>query len=117
MSKVEYGSATITSTGSKTFVLADDTLQVEKVVLFVTDSSTVGSAGFGDQTINFAGGSAYNDETNTKALQHYRNVSGTKTLIIEGTIPPTSFVNAGEFVLAVTTVAASIQVKFVVFGS
>lgn len=116
MSKVEYGSATFNSTGLKTLVLNDDTLQVQKVVLFVTDSSTVGSAGYGDQTDNFSGGSAYSDETATKAIQHYRNVSGTKTLIIEGTIPANSFATVGEFTLSLTTLSTSTQVKFIAFG-
>lgn len=117
MAKVEYGSLTVTSTGTKIFVLADTTLQVERVVLFVSDSATVASAGYGDTTVNFNGGSAYADENSTYSLTHYRNVSGTKTKIVEATVPTNSFISTGEFRLSVSILSTPTQIKFVVFGS
>lgn len=117
MAKKETVSLTINSTGNKTFVLADSTLQVEKVVLCVSDSSSVASFGYGDETTNFTGGTAYGDENDTYSITHYRNVSGTKTKIIEGVIPSNSFNTVGEFVLNVSTLATPVQVKGIVYGS
>lgn len=114
MSKVEYGQITVVSTGNKIPVLDDSTLEVEKVVLFIGDSSTEVSAGFYDSTCTFTGSAKYQDENNTKALTHYRTIGGVKTKVFECTV---TYLDTGEFGINVTTCTTSTSLKFVVFGS
>ena len=114
MSKVEYGSISLVSTGNKTPTLFDDTLVVEAVVLWVSSSSTESSAGFFDSSKTFTGSSAYSDENNTKAITHYRNIGGTKTKVVEATV---TGLGVGEFDINVSTLSTSTVLNFVVFGS
>lgn len=114
MSKVEYGSTTLISTGSPIIVLNDYTLDIDKLVLFVSSSATEATAGFYDGTVTFTGGSAYGDENATKTITHYRNIGGTKTKVFECTV---SNLDVGEFTLSVTTCTQNTQVKFVAFES
>ena len=113
MAKVEYGSITVLSTGNKVPLLADSSLQVQKVVLFIASSATETSAGFSDLTTTFTGGSAYGDENDTKTISHYRNIGGTKTLVFEGTI---TVMTTGMFTINVSTCTQTTSLKFVVFG-
>lgn len=114
MTKVEYGSITIGSTGNKIPVLDDDTLVVERVVLFIASSSTETSAGYYDTSVTFTGGSAYLDENSSNTITHYRNISGIKTKVFEGIV---TNLDTGEFTVNVTIVTQSTSLKFVVFGS
>lgn len=114
MAKVEYGSITIGSTGYKIPVLTDDTLVVERVVLFIASSSTETSAGYYDSSVTFTGGSAYGDENLSDTITHYRNISGTKTKVFEGVV---TNLDTGEFTVNVTTCTQSTILRFVVFGS
>lgn len=116
MAKVEYGSSTITSSGLNGFTLADSTLQPQRVVFWVTDSSTASSAGFSDLTNKFTANTTYGDVSTSKALTHYRNVSGTKTKIIEFDLPSTSFDYAGEFYINITTLVGTPKLYFAVHG-
>lgn len=114
MTKVEYGQITIVSTGIKTPVLNDDTLVVEDVVVWVSDSATESSAGFSDGSISFTGSSAYGDENDTKLITHYRNIGGTKTKVLEATL---SSLGTGEFDINVSTLTTSTVLRYVVRGS
>lgn len=116
MSKVELGSSTIVSTGTKTLTLNDSSLVPQKIVLFTMDSSTVGGAGYGDTATNFTGDTTYGDVDTVHSLTHYKNVSGVKTKVFEATVPSNAFAVAGEFKLSVTTLSATTKVYFVVFG-
>lgn len=116
MAKVETGSITFSSTGNKIVTLADASLQIQKIVICVSDSTTVASFGYSDGTVNFTGGTAYGDEDDTKTITHYRNVSGTKTKIIEGLISGTGFSSAGEFTINISTLSTPTQIKFTVYG-
>lgn len=112
--KVEYGSITITSTGTDTLVLDDFTLTPTKIVMWVASSATETSAGFSDLTTKFTGGSAYADENLTKALTHYRNISGIKTKVFETDV--TGF-STGEVAINTTTCTQATKVNLVVYGS
>lgn len=114
MSKVEYGSITVLSTGPKTPILTDSTLVVERVVLFISSSSTESSAGYYDSSVTFTGSSAYGDENDTKTITHYRNISGVKTKVFEGIV---TNLDTGEFTVNVSTVTQTTTLRFVVFGS
>lgn len=114
MAKVEYGSALITGTGNTTFVLNDSTLNVSRIVLFVSSSATESSAGYYDSSVIFTGSSAYADENLTKAITHYRNIGGVKTKVLEGTI---GLLDIGEFTVNVTTLSTPTILRFVAFGS
>jgi len=114
MSKVEYGQITVLSTGNKLPILSDSTLSVERVVLFMTNTTGEVAAGYYDSSATFTGSSAYQDENTTKALTYYRNVSGVKTKIFECTVTSLS---VGEFTINVTTCVGSNSLKFVAFGS
>lgn len=114
MAKVEYGAITVLSTGPKTPVLSDFTLDVERVVLFVSSSATEASAGYYDSSVTFTGSSAYNDENMSHTVTHYRNISGVKTKVFECII---TNLDVGEFTFNVTTITQQVQVKFIAFGS
>lgn len=114
MAKLEQGSSTITSTGSKIFVLNDSTLSIEKVTFLISHSSTEVSTGFSDGTVNFTGNVGYGDTSITKSITHYRNISGVKTKTFEGVI---TLLDVGEFTLNVTTCTQNTQVRFVAYGS
>lgn len=114
MSKVEYGSITVLSTGNKIPILNDDTLSIERVVLFVANTTGETSAGYYDSSVTFTGSSAYGDENLTKTITHYRNISGTKTKVFEALV---TNLDVGEFTINVTTWTESTSLKFVVFGS
>lgn len=114
MSKVEYGGITVNSTGNRIPTLADSTLQVQKVVLFIASSSAEAAAGYYDPTDTFTGSSAYADEGIGNTITHYRNIGGTKTKVFEAVI--TSIATAGEFTFNVSTCTQSTLVRFVVFG-
>jgi hypothetical protein len=114
MPKVEYGSFTITSTGPDTIILNDDTIDITDVVLFVANSSSEVSAGHSDGTTQFTGGSAYGDENASHVLTHYRNISGTKTKVLE---TATTNLDVGEFSIDTTTLTATTQVRYVVLGN
>lgn len=114
MSKVEYGQITINSTGYKAPILDDDTLEIEKLVAFVSSSSTEASAGFYDSTAQFTGSSAYQDSNSSKLITHYRNIGGVKTKVFEAVVVS---LDTGEFTINVTTCTQSTSFKFVVFGS
>lgn len=117
MSKVESGSITITGTGSEVILLADDTLDIEKIVLFVGSSSTEASAGFTDLSEHFTGSPHYDEANDSNTITHLRNVSGLKTKVFEAKIPAGGFSSAGEFSLDVTTCTQVTQLKYVVIGS
>lgn len=114
MPKVEYGSITVLSTGNKIPILNDDTLDIERVILFVASSSTEASAGYHDSSVDFTGSSAYGDENLTQTITHYRNISGVKTKVFEAVI---TSLDVGEFTINVTTCTQSTSLKFVAFGS
>lgn len=114
MSKVEYGSHTIVSTGNKTILLNDSSIQIEHLVIFVASSSTQTSAGYSDGTTTFTGSSAYGDENDNYTITHYRNISGTKTKVFEGVI--TNISVTGMFTLNVSTCTQATKVYFVAQG-
>lgn len=114
MPKVEYGSISILSTGNKTPILNDSTLDIERVVVWVASSSTESSAGYSDGTVTFTGSQAYGDENQTKTITHYRNISGTKTKVFEGVI---TVLDTGEFTINVSTCTQTTLLQFVAFGS
>lgn len=114
MSKVEEGSITVSSTGNKVPILNDSSIVVERVVLYITSSSTEGAAGYHDGTVNFTGSSAYHDENYANTITHYRNIGGTKTKVFEGII---TNLDTGEFTVNVTTCTQSTLLRFVAFGS
>lgn len=113
MSKVEYGQITVTSTGTKVPILSDSSLVVQRVVLFIADSSSETSAGYHDSSVDFTGSAAYQEENQTKTITHYKNIGGVKTKHFEGKV---SYLDTGEFGISVTTLVASTSLKFVVFG-
>lgn len=112
MAKAEYGKIWIGGTGPAAPVLDDDTLVVNKVVLFLANSSSVVSAGYGDGTSKFTGGSAYGDENTTKLITHYRNISGVKTKVFEADLTALA---TGEFYINVTTCTAACWLHFLAF--
>ena len=114
MSKVEYGSITVLSTGNKIPVLADSSLAVERVVLFIANSSTEVSAGYFDSSCTFTGSSKYADENLSNTITHYRDVGGVKTKVFEATV---TSLNTGYFIINVTTCTQTTSLKMVVFGS
>lgn len=114
MSKVEYGQITVNSTGNEIPILDDSTLNIERVVLFVSNSSSEVSAGYYDSSVKFTGSSAYQDSNTTKTLTHYRNIGGVKTKVFEATV---TYLDIGEFGISVTTCTAQTSLKFVAFGS
>lgn len=113
MAKVEYGSFLVLSTGNKTPILADDTLDIKRVVLWVASSSTETSAGYYDSSVTFTGGSAYNDENMTKVITHYRNIGGVKTKVFEATVTD---LDIGEFTINVTTCTQNTIVHILAYG-
>ena len=114
MAKLEQGSSTITATGSNLIILNDDTIDIEKMVFMVVNSTTEVSTGFSDGTINFTGNVGYGDTNMTKSITHYRSIGGTKTKTFEAVI---SLLDVGEFTLNVTTCTQPTQVKFLAYGS
>lgn len=114
MAKLEQGSSTIVSTGNKILVLNDDTIDIEKLVFLVSNSSTEVSTGFSDGTVNFTGNVGYGDTNMTKSITHYRNISGVKTKTFEGVV---TLLDVGEFTINVTTCTQSTQLKFLAYGS
>jgi len=114
MSKVEYGSFAVTSTGGDTPVLNDSSLNVEKVILFIPTSSSETSVGFHDSTANFTGSTAYSEENTLKSLTHWRNIGGTKTKVFECTV---TNMDVGEFSINTTTLSGTTVLHFVAFGS
>lgn len=115
MSKVEYNSFAVTTTGGDTILLNDDTINISKLILFVPTSSTETSVGFHDSGSNFTGSTAYTESNTTKPLTHWRNIGGTKTKMIECSV--TSLANTGEFSINTSTLVSPIVVHFVAFGS
>ena len=116
MTKVERGSFTVTGTGNKTLLLSDGTLNVQRVVFSVaTNSGAEISEGYGDTSVNFTGTSAYNEVSSTVSIFHFRNLSGTKTKTLEGTL--TTISTAGQFTVNFSTLTEITQVKFVAYGS
>lgn len=113
MSKVEYGSSTITGTGNVYFSLNDYTLTPSRVALWIASSTTETAGGFSDLTTKFTGSSAYADENTTKSITYYRNKNGTKTKVFEADV--TSF-GTGQFILNVTTWTEITKLYFVAFG-
>lgn len=100
MPKVEYGSAGFAGTGNSIIILNDSTLDIDKIVFFISSSATESSAGFYDSSSIFTGGSAYGDENSAKAITHYRNIGGVKTKTFEATV---NYLDVGEFSINVTT--------------
>lgn len=114
MSKVEYGSFAVTSTGGDTPVLDDFTLNVQKVILFIPSSASETSVGFHDSSSDFTGSSAYNEENYAHSLTHWRNIGGTKTKVFECMV---TNMDVGEFSINTTTLSSTTIVHFVAFGS
>lgn len=114
MAKIEQGSSTVVSTGSKTIVLNDFTLSIAKVVFLVSNSSTEVSTGFSDGTVNFTANVGYGDTNMTKSITHYRNISGVKTKTFEAVV---TLLDVGEFTINVTTCTQNTQVRFTAYGS
>lgn len=114
MSKVEYGRITVTSAGNKIPILSDSSLAIQRIILWVGSSATESSAGYYDSSVTFTGSSAYQDENLTNSITHYRNISGTKTKVLEVTVTSTS--STGEFTINISTLTASTVLNFVVFG-
>lgn len=112
MTKVEYGSITVGSTGNKIPVLSDSSLVVDRVVLFISSSSTESAAGYYDLSATFTGSSAYADENLTKTITHYRNIAGVKTKVFEGLVTALA---TGQFTVNVTTCTQVTSLKFVAF--
>lgn len=112
MAKVEYGSILVVSTGNKTPILSDSTLLVNRVVAWVSSSSSESSAGYGDGSISFTGGSAYGDENTSKLITHYRNIGGVKTKVFECTL---GLLDTGEFTINVTICTQSIGFHFLAY--
>lgn len=115
MSKVESSSFAVTTTGGDTILLNDDTINISKLILFVATSSTETSVGFHDSSTDFTGSSAYSEANTTKPLTHWRNISGTKTKMIECTVTSTGTV--GEFSINTSTLVSATIVHYVAFGS
>lgn len=112
MSKVEFKRVLVLSTGSKIYVLDDDTLTPDEAVLFVATATDETSAGFSDLTDTFTGSSKYGDENYTKTITHYRNIGGVKTKTFEAIV--TGFA-AGEIYVNVTTCTENTYLNYVVF--
>jgi len=113
MTKVEFGSTTITSTGSDIIVLNDPTLVIEKIVLCVSSASNEAAIGYYDGSVTFTGDSTYAGENTTKSITDYKNVGGTKTKVFEtvGT-----YVDTGEFGINTTTCSGLTKILFVAYG-
>lgn len=115
MSKVETNYVIVTSANNPVIVvLNDDTLDISKLVLFISSSSTESAAGFYDSSATFTGSSAYNDANTSHVITHYRNISGTKTKVFEATV---NYLDIGEFSLNVTTCTQATTLRYVAFES
>lgn len=114
MSKVEFKRVLVLSTGSKIYILDDDTLTPEKVVLFVATATDETSAGFSDLSDTFTGSSKYQDENMSYTVTHYRNIGGVKTKTFEAVV--TGFA-AGEIYVNVSTCTENTYLNYVVFES
>lgn len=113
MAKVERGSFIVTSTGNKIYSLVDTSLTPDRMSFtVVTNSGAEISTGYSDGTINYSGNSAYNETSMTKPVQHYRNISGTKTKTLEGTYTGSGL---GEFYMNFTTRTENTTVRFVAY--
>lgn len=112
MSKVEYKRSLVLNTGNKVYLLDDDTLIPDSIVLFVANSSDEVSAGFSDLMHNFTGSYKYQDESLSKPIIHYRNIGGIKTKTFEATV--TGFA-AGEVYINVSTLTEQTILSYVVF--
>jgi hypothetical protein len=116
MAKVERGAITVVSSGSKTYVLNDDTLIPTNISFSIsTNSNSERSVGNYNGLINYSGNiGTYSDVSATKSICHYRNISGVKTKIAEATV--TGF-DEGEFYMNFTTLTENTSINFVVHGN
>lgn len=115
MSKIEYGSFSVLSTGNKLPILNDSTLKVERVILFIAESNGETSTGYHDLSVDFTAGVAYGDKNTTNTLTHYRNISGVKTKVFEAKV---TNMDTGEFTVNVSTITESPKsLRFIAFGS
>lgn len=114
MTKVEYGSILITSTGPDIIILNDDTLDVTDVVFWVADSNTESAAGYYDGSSTFTGSAKYSDENASNSITYYKNISGTKTKVFEMV---GSSLDVGEIGISTTTLTANIKLNFVARGN
>jgi len=114
MSKVEFKRVLVLSTGNKIYVLNDDTLIPDEVVLFVATATDETSAGFSNVTHTFTGSSKYQDENTTYTVTHYRNIGGVKTKTFEATV--TGFA-AGEIYVNVSTCTENTYLNYVAYES
>lgn len=112
MAKKEFKRVLVLSTGNKTYVLDDDTLTPDMVVLSVATALDEVTAGFSDITDTFNGSSKYQDENDTHTITHYRNISGVKTKTFEATV--TGF-DAGEIYVNVTTCTENTYLNYTVY--
>lgn len=117
MAKVEPIAATFLSSGSKTIVLNDSSIDIEKVVLYIVSSTGEKTAGFSDSVTNFSGNLSHMETSTTKTLSHYRTIGGIKTKVFEATIPSNAFSDTGELKLDITTLTEMTQVLGVVYGN
>lgn len=102
MAKVECNSILVTSTGGKTPVLDDFTLDIDRLVLFAVFSDGTVAAGYYDASKKFTGSSTYKDENVNYPLTHYRNISGIKTKVCEISV---TNLDVGEFSINVSTLS------------
>jgi hypothetical protein len=114
MAKVELTNRTFTTTSTETVILNDDTIDIEKVVAMVVDSSTVAAFGYGDTVDNFTGSIKHLDKNTTKTITFYKDVSSVKTKVFEATI---TNLDIGEFSINVTTCTQNTKVWFLCYGS
>lgn len=114
--KTEHGQITVlaSSTGNKTPILEDYTLDIQAVALLIASSATESAVGFYDGTKQFTGSSAYKDSSTTRSITHYRNIGGVKTKVFEGTV---TNLDIGEFTINVTTCTQNTALRFVAYGS
>lgn len=126
--KRERGSFSIGSTGLKTIVLNDATLQVEEVEFFVgcistSDTDNHTCLGYINATQQQAL-STFSDTTgektalvNNKCIAHNTRSGGTITEIITATLPANPFATVGEFNINFSAVNSSYPIFFIARGS
>lgn len=115
--KFEVGSHTVTSTGNQTIILNDDTIDITDVFFSIEDADDAGSCGWTDITTKYCRNIPYNDVTTSYAMRHYKNVGGTKTLILSLVVTATGFSTTGEFEINVDTKVGNPKLFFLVKGT
>jgi hypothetical protein len=115
--KFEGGTSSVISTGTKTILLNDDTINIDEVFFSTEEPDDNASVGWSNITSNYTRNPLYNDSSTSYALRHYKNVGGVKTLILSINIPSTGFDEAGELTMTINTVVGTPKLYFLVKGT